>query len=70
MRVQWYNGATNSYRMGREDKYDLKLAHPATPSMTTAGFTDSVNNRHDVNEQLHQCFPQVASSCKLSVIKL
>ncbi len=26
IRVQWDTGSTNSYRMGKEDKYDLKLA--------------------------------------------
>ncbi|XP_023713900.1 E3 ubiquitin-protein ligase HERC2 [Cryptotermes secundus] len=32
IRVQWDNGSTNSYRMGKEDKYDLKLADPPTPA--------------------------------------
>jgi E3 ubiquitin-protein ligase HERC2 len=27
VRVQWDTGSTNSYRMGKEGKYDLKLAH-------------------------------------------
>ncbi|XP_015510519.2 E3 ubiquitin-protein ligase HERC2 [Neodiprion lecontei] len=31
IRVQWDNGNTNSYRMGKEGKYDLKLAEPPTP---------------------------------------
>ena len=26
IRVQWDSGSTNSYRMGKEGKYDLKLA--------------------------------------------
>ena len=26
IRVQWDTGSTNSYRMGKEGKYDLKLA--------------------------------------------
>jgi len=25
IRVQWDSGSTNSYRMGKEGKYDLKL---------------------------------------------
>lgn len=29
--MQWDNGSTNSYRMGKEGKYDLKLAEPPTP---------------------------------------
>ena len=41
IRVQWDNGSTNSYRMGKEDKYDLKLADPPTPAETD---TDSDTN--------------------------
>ena len=26
MRVRWDTGSVNSYRMGKEDKYDLSLA--------------------------------------------
>ena len=26
--MQWENGSTNSYRMGKEGKFDLKLADP------------------------------------------
>ena len=32
IRVQWDTGSTNSYRMGKEGKYDLKLAEP--PAVT------------------------------------
>lgn len=28
VRIQWDNGCTNSYRMGKEGKYDLKLDGP------------------------------------------
>ena len=35
IRVQWDNGSTNSYRMGKEGKYDLKLAE--SPAMSDAG---------------------------------
>ncbi|XP_052278368.1 E3 ubiquitin-protein ligase HERC2-like [Dreissena polymorpha] len=28
IRIQWDSGSTNSYRMGKEGKYDLKLADP------------------------------------------
>lgn len=28
IRVLWDNGSTNSYRMGKEGKYDLQLADP------------------------------------------
>ena len=32
IRVQWDNGSTNSYRMGKEGKFDLKLADPPPES--------------------------------------
>lgn len=54
IRVQWDNGSTNSYRMGKEDKYDLKLAEPPTPAETD---TDS-----DTNDE-------AAKPCKLSCSK-
>ncbi|XP_068082847.1 E3 ubiquitin-protein ligase HERC2 [Anabrus simplex] len=44
IRVQWDNGSTNSYRMGKEGKYDLKLAEPPTPADTE---TDT-----DTNEEV------------------
>lgn len=28
IRIHWDTGSTNSYRMGKEGKYDLKLAEP------------------------------------------
>lgn len=31
IRVEWANGTTNSYRMGKEGKYDLTLASPPSP---------------------------------------
>lgn len=31
VRVEWANGTTNSYRMGKEGKYDLALATPPSP---------------------------------------
>ena len=31
IRVQWDTGSANSYRMGKEGKYDLKLAEPPPP---------------------------------------
>lgn len=34
MRVEWDNGATNSYRMGKEGQYDLRLADSASTIVT------------------------------------
>jgi len=31
VRVHWDNGCSNSYRMGNEGKYDLKLVEPPSP---------------------------------------
>lgn len=33
VRVEWDNGTTNSYRMGKEGQYDLKLADCVSPSI-------------------------------------
>ncbi|XP_020288916.1 E3 ubiquitin-protein ligase HERC2 isoform X1 [Pseudomyrmex gracilis] len=49
VRVQWDNGATNSYRMGKEGKYDLKLADPPTPPDDETDETDS-NASLDANK--------------------
>lgn len=48
VRVQWDNGQTNSYRMGKEGKYDLKLADPPPLPQND---TDSVDIMED--EELH-----------------
>ena len=57
IRVQWDNGSTNSYRMGKEGKYDLKLADP--PPMTESetdsevemeGQDGAIGIRNDDNE--------------------
>lgn len=49
IRVQWDNGSTNSYRMGKEGKYDLKLADP--PPMTeTDSESETDSNVDEANE--------------------
>lgn len=42
IRVQWDTSSTNSYRMGKEGKYDLKLAEapPAVPTTTEDSDTE------------------------------
>lgn len=43
IRVQWDTSSTNSYRMGKEGKYDLKLAEPppaAQPPMEDSDTED------------------------------
>ncbi|CAB3375688.1 Hypothetical predicted protein [Cloeon dipterum] len=44
VRVQWDNGATNSYRMGKEGKYDLKLAEPPHVSESEAESESSLED--------------------------
>ena len=39
--MQWDNGSTNSYRMGKEGKYDLRLAEPPAPSDAGGGDSDT-----------------------------
>jgi hypothetical protein len=47
--------------MGREDKYDLRLAYPTTPAYPAIKTLDSVTPQHETNEHSHQCFPQITS---------
>lgn len=42
IRIQWDTGSTNSYRMGKEGKYDLKLAEP--PEMPDNDEEDDDDN--------------------------
>lgn len=42
VRVEWTNGTTNSYRMGKEGKYDLTLASPPSP-VTSDTDTEEVS---------------------------
>lgn len=41
IRVQWDTGSTNSYRMGKEGKYDLKLAEPPPVTQPTTEDSDT-----------------------------
>lgn len=41
IRVQWDTGSTNSYRMGKEGKYDLKLAEPPAAAQPPAEDSDT-----------------------------
>lgn len=39
--MQWDTGSTNSYRMGKEGKYDLKLAEPPPAAQPTTEDSDT-----------------------------
>nr|XP_057930109.1 E3 ubiquitin-protein ligase HERC2 isoform X3 [Doryrhamphus excisus] len=41
IRVQWDTSSTNSYRMGKEGKYDLKLAEPPPAAQPTPEDSDT-----------------------------
>lgn len=45
MRVEWDNGATNSYRMGKENQYDLRLAD----SISTLVTPETTETEEDVS---------------------
>ena len=45
IRVQWDTGSTNSYRMGKENKYDLRLAEPLSSTAVTTGSKDDDNTQ-------------------------
>ncbi|XP_039287848.1 E3 ubiquitin-protein ligase HERC2 [Nilaparvata lugens] len=48
LRVLWDNGSTNSYRMGKEGKYDLKLAEPP--------LVDDNHGHTDTEPDVNKCF--------------
>ncbi|XP_022244118.1 E3 ubiquitin-protein ligase HERC2-like isoform X2 [Limulus polyphemus] len=63
IRVQWDNGSTNSYRMGREGKYDLKLADPPSqPESDTSSDAEDEEVAPASSGQPHQMLHQ---SCLL-----
>lgn len=52
--MQWDTSSTNSYRMGKEGKYDLKLAEP--PPAAQPPTEDS-----DTEDDVGECFLQAQS---------
>lgn len=57
IRVQWDSGSTNSYRMGKEGKYDLKLAEPPElPDNDEDEEDDFQPNRGSVHKMLGDFF--------------
>ncbi|XP_017887257.1 E3 ubiquitin-protein ligase HERC2 [Ceratina calcarata] len=56
IRVQWDTGATNSYRMGKEGKYDLKLAEPPTPPETDSDI-DSPQDLAKIDKDVADVHP-------------
>ncbi|CAG9110136.1 unnamed protein product [Plutella xylostella] len=68
VRVAWDNGGTNSYRMGKEGKYDLKLARSPSPppsvQETVAEETEEVQDLHwPVCEAKRACWTLLRLIC-------
>lgn len=54
VRVKWDTGATNSYRMGREGQYDLKLADSGNSHHHNVATPNDSNNNNE-KEDLSKC---------------
>uniref|UniRef100_A0A8C6ITP0 HECT-type E3 ubiquitin transferase n=1 Tax=Melopsittacus undulatus TaxID=13146 RepID=A0A8C6ITP0_MELUD len=67
IRVQWDTGSTNSYRMGKEGKYDLKLAEPppATQPTTEDSDTEDDSEGEQVERNLHPTSMMLTSTVNL-----
>ncbi|KAG7303974.1 hypothetical protein JYU34_010894 [Plutella xylostella] len=68
VRVAWDNGGTNSYRMGKEGKYDLKLARSPSPppsvQETVVEETEEVQDLHwPVCEAKRACWTLLRLIC-------
>lgn len=55
VRVEWYTGATNSYRMGKENQYDLRLADSALNivSPDSEAEKDEITSDSSMNGETH-----------------
>ncbi|MBN3299656.1 HERC2 ligase, partial [Amia calva] len=67
IRVQWDTGSTNSYRMGKEGKYDLKLAEPppATQPATEDSDTEDDTEGEPVEKSVHPTAMMLTSTVNL-----
>lgn len=54
--MQWDTGSTNSYRMGKEGKYDLKLAEPPPATQPT---TEDSDTEDDSGKKNHFVFGRI-----------
>ncbi|KAM9567415.1 E3 ubiquitin-protein ligase HERC2 isoform 7-T8 [Guaruba guarouba] len=67
IRVQWDTGSTNSYRMGKEGKYDLKLAEPPPTTQPTTEDSDTEDDSEgeQVERNLHPTSMMLTSTVNL-----
>ncbi|XP_038209104.1 probable E3 ubiquitin-protein ligase HERC2 [Zerene cesonia] len=67
VRVAWDAGGTNSYRMGKEGKYDLKLARSPSPPPsvveTVQGSPEATQDWWPVSEVRAACISAVRAMC-------
>ncbi|RXG68738.1 putative HERC2-like protein 3 [Armadillidium vulgare] len=64
IRVQWDNGSTNSYRMGKEGKYDLQLAESPLPPAPDSE-EDEEDESSDVSSNYHPILAMRTSCLQL-----
>ncbi|XP_065447200.1 E3 ubiquitin-protein ligase HERC2 isoform X2 [Chrysemys picta bellii] len=67
IRVQWDTGSTNSYRMGKEGKYDLKLAEPPPAAQPTTEDSDTEDDSEgeQAERNLHPTSTMLMSTVNL-----
>lgn len=61
IRVQWDTSSTNSYRMGKEGKYDLKLAEPPPAAQPPVEDSDTEDDTGSFSARN----PAILQSCNL-----
>lgn len=54
--MQWDTNSTNSYRMGKEGKYDLKLAEPPPAVQPPAEDSDTEDDAGDFTLLPHKVY--------------
>ncbi|KAH0501347.1 E3 ubiquitin-protein ligase HERC2 [Microtus ochrogaster] len=67
IRVQWDTGSTNSYRMGKEGKYDLKLVELPVSSQPSAEDSDTEDDSAPPDRLV--CREQHRSWCTLGFVR-
>lgn len=67
IRVQWDTSSTNSYRMGKEGKYDLKLAEPPPAAQPPTEDSDTEDDT-GLFIILPPQSPQPQATCEVQII--
>ncbi|KAG3262427.1 HECT and RLD domain containing E3 ubiquitin protein ligase 2, transcript variant X1 [Ictidomys tridecemlineatus] len=67
IRVQWDTGSTNSYRMGKEGKYDLKLAELPASAQPSAEDSDTEDDSEaeQIERNIHPTAMMLTSTINL-----